>query len=164
MSSGIEEFFNDIFRALEHTRATSNLPGSLFSGLGIVIDNQDPDSNLRVKVRYPNGQESDWVPYAAPFYGFYPDRPPIGTTVLISYVNGDPTRPVYTGVLVNALNPNQGSEGATTLVAGRTKLAIGDDNVSIDGKQVVTVDGKDTRNDTIDRKGWGNYPPPVIEL
>ncbi|MDR1042012.1 MAG: phage baseplate assembly protein V, partial [Deltaproteobacteria bacterium] len=93
----------------------------------------------RYKILFPldvsgrgDGKASSWIRMAQPYVGMgYGQHFPLtpGTEVLISFVDGNPDRPVITGAvpnaetgnLVNASNPNQaviGSKGGGSLVFG----------------------------------------------
>ena len=69
---------------------------------GIVVDNNDPAQQGRIKVRVPSvlGEQEVWampcVPYAGAGVGFYAIPEP-DTGVWIDFEAGDPSFPVWTG-------------------------------------------------------------------
>ncbi len=79
----------------------------------LVIDNKDPESRGRVKVKFPfngsDGQpcESDWIhvagPYAGRNRGFY-FLPEIDDEVLVGFFQGDIDHPVVLGSLWNGVD------------------------------------------------------------
>jgi hypothetical protein len=102
-------------------------------------DTPETDGWGRYKILFPldvsgrgDGKASSWIRMAQPYVGMgYGQHFPLtpGTEVLISFVDGNPDRPVITGAvpnaetgnLVNASNPNQaalGSKGGGSLVFG----------------------------------------------
>ena len=93
-----------------------------YNGLyfGIVEDNVDPRRLNRLKVRTPVNSDAEtipteglpWAHYASPFggdkdIGFYA-VPTIGSQVVVSFIDGDPQRPVYGGTVWGA--PDEKSE------------------------------------------------------
>jgi hypothetical protein len=78
---------------------------------GLVEDNVDPRRLNRLKIRTPVNSDVEaaptealpWAPYASPFggdkdIGFYA-VPTIGSQVVVSFIDGDPIRPVYLGAV-----------------------------------------------------------------
>lgn len=69
---------------------------------GSVIDNEDPLTRGRMKIRVPQvlGEAEVWalpcVPYAGPDEGLY-TIPPNGAAVWIEFEAGDPSYPIWTG-------------------------------------------------------------------
>jgi hypothetical protein len=132
----------------------------------IVSDNQDPLGLGRVQAYEPaKGAKSstDWLFRILPMYGLTPPVPRVGDTVLIGYVDADPHKGVYWGLVVNAVNPPVGQANNLTVNIGTTLIAITPDgqidisgvtSVAINGKQVATLGAKDSRNDTLVEKGW----------
>jgi hypothetical protein len=159
----------------------ANLGSMAMPCLGIVSENEDPDGLCRIKVTLPNGQLTDWVPVVVSGYGIYFDPYPIGTTVLIVFASGEPTKPIATGILVNRLNPPQDGPGTrilatrvsvtsdqmeTTAATVENKVSgsistmaptvkhTGASSYQINSKEVVVLGGKDTDNDTINYRGY----------
>jgi uncharacterized protein involved in type VI secretion and phage assembly len=105
----------------------SSDPGFVMPGLvvGVVTDNNDPDSGGRVKVRYTgvNGQiESPWARVVT--LGAGPARgavfnPEVNDEVLVGFEHGDTRRPVVIGGLFSQQN---------TLPTGSTYVAEGQVN------------------------------------
>jgi uncharacterized protein involved in type VI secretion and phage assembly len=80
------------------------IPGSgasSASGLyrATVLNNQDPEQRGRIQVLVPaiTGQGSGWAAACQPVGGGKP--PPVGATVWVMFENGDPTYPVWLGVM-----------------------------------------------------------------
>lgn len=148
---------------------------------GIVSTTDDPLFLGRIQcLDASKGGKSatDWLYRILPFPSFSPPLPPVGTTVLMGFIDGDPHLGIYFGSLQNLTNPtlntgkdlviNVGSvsisvspDGSLT-ITGVTNLNIdvsnfsltGATSVTINGSQVATLGAKDTHNDTLVTKGW----------
>lgn len=85
--------------------------GKLFGVvIGVVTNNQDPDNQGRIKVKYPwlaDNEESHWARLAVPMAGkdrgffFLPD---VGDEVLLVFEQGDVSRPYILGALWNGVD------------------------------------------------------------
>jgi Type VI secretion system/phage-baseplate injector OB domain len=74
--------------------------------LGQVVDTNDPEKLGRIRVQFDFAEQvSDWVFRSIPIQGYDPRLPVIGQTATIFAVDGDLHNLVYTGVLMNELNP-----------------------------------------------------------
>jgi len=109
---------------------------------GIVVDNADPTSRGRIKVRIPAvlGDLEVWsmpcVPYAGASVGFY-SLPAANTGVWIEFEAGDPSFPVWTGCFwADGQLPDSG--GAAVKVWKTDKLTVrmddGDDEMLLKTK------------------------------
>ncbi len=98
-----------------------------------------PDSMGRYKVRFPwSARKSGYVrlqtPYSGTAEGFgFPLRH--DADLLISFVNGDPDRPVITGAVPNSVNPamvdnNHTKETRLVTASDRNWLMMSDDNAT----------------------------------
>lgn len=73
---------------------------------GVVVDNQDPLSKARLRVRVPQvlaGAEvwaDPCVPFAGPNLGFFA-LPEVDTGVWVEFEAGDPSHPIWTGCFWN---------------------------------------------------------------
>jgi phage protein D/phage baseplate assembly protein gpV len=91
--------------------------------IGIVTNTRDPDSQGRVKVRFPwlsDDEESAWARLVSPMAG--PDRgfqlvPEVDDEVVVVFERGDPNRPLVVGALWN----------------GKDKTPLGGDAIAGDG-------------------------------
>ncbi|MDH5232011.1 MAG: type VI secretion system tip protein VgrG [Gammaproteobacteria bacterium] len=84
-----------------------------YGALNTIVTNiSDPDNLMRIKVKFPwaNGNiESGWIRIALPVGKLdSPDsfnyRPNVDDEVLISFINGDPERPIAIGALFNGVD------------------------------------------------------------
>lgn len=68
---------------------------------GIVVDNVDPLSLMRLRVRVPKvlGDQEAWALPSVPVGGT--TIPPVGQNVWIAFESGDPSHPVWIGTLVS---------------------------------------------------------------
>lgn len=81
------------------------LPGVHGLQIGVVVSNEDPEGEHRVRVRLPlvgNEEDGIWARVASPDAGaergfFF--RPEIGDEVVIGFLDGDPRRAVLLGML-----------------------------------------------------------------
>jgi phage baseplate assembly protein V len=87
---------------------------------GIVTDNNDPDKQGKVRVKYPAFDEhmiSDWCrilqPYAGNGYGmfFVPEK---GDEVVVAFAHGDMRLPIILGGVYNGLDKPPSHRDATT--------------------------------------------------
>jgi hypothetical protein len=169
-----------LFQAIHEAQQVNQgrVPGIQY---GVVIDNQDPLGLGRVKcIDATKGGKTttDWLFRILPLPGFTPPLPSVGDTVLMGFIENDPHRGVYLGSLQNLVNPSLNTGQALTLkigdvivnidpsgavvIGGATGLQINSSNVefigassvTINGKEIVTLGGRDTRGDTINQKGW----------
>jgi uncharacterized protein involved in type VI secretion and phage assembly len=78
--------------------------------LGIVVDLEDPDGLGRIKVTFPmldNQTQSEWARIATPFASsaaglFF--QPEVDDEALVSFLDGDMTRPYIVGFLYSGQN------------------------------------------------------------
>jgi uncharacterized protein involved in type VI secretion and phage assembly len=119
---------------LEGRKAQSRVIGTVSA---VVTNNVDPEDRYRVKVTFPwldDSGESSWAQVATPLAGsdygaFF--LPEVGDTVVVSFLDGDPERPVIVGSVWNGDDkPPQ-------------KLEITKDDVSFE----VSNNNQDGKND-----------------
>ncbi len=125
--------------------------------MGLVTNNQDPDGQGRIKVKFPwlsNDQESNWARLAMPMAG--KDRglfllPEVGDEVLVMFEQGDVNHPYVIGALWNGSDtpPSQASQavnssGAVEQRIFKTRaghLVIFDDSDNSPGIQIIDKTG-----------------------
>ena len=105
------EWFTDEFEIPDH-KAGGTIPGVIGLHTAIVTDNEDPDGEMRVRVKIPYLNPDDdgvWARIALADAGkergmFF--RPEVGDEVLIGFLYDDPRQPVILGMLhSSALTP-----------------------------------------------------------
>ena len=137
MSTPAPNFIQAILNLERQAQALGEFEGKVPAiALGTVTDTADPLGWHRVKASLPGG-ETDWL-WACYPPGLSLPIPPIGATVVIAFVGGNPHTGVVLGVLVNQRNPPAGDG-----------LAVLTQDASIADRQIATVGAKDTRNDTL---------------
>jgi Rhs element Vgr protein len=100
----------------EETGVTAPKAGALLPGInglqiGVVVSNEDPDGEHRVRVRMPMVSADDdgtWARVASPDAGeergfFF--RPEIGDEVVIGFLNDDPRQAIILGMLHSSAKP-----------------------------------------------------------
>lgn len=121
---------------------------------GVVEDNDDPDKEGRVKVRYPwldDATVSDWCrvmqPYAGKNFGavFVPEKQ---CEVLVAFTHGDMNEPVVIGGLYNGKDKPPTYHDGTKLDVKMIKTKAGhvfrmDDTEKARGVELKTVAGND---------------------
>jgi uncharacterized protein involved in type VI secretion and phage assembly len=119
---------------------------------GLVEDNDDPEKEGRVKIRFPwldDATVSEWCrvlqPYAGSDYGavFVPEKQ---TEVLVAFVHGDMAEPIVIGGLYNGADKPPTSHDGTTTDVKMIKTKAGhevrlDDSARARAVQVKTVGG-----------------------
>lgn len=151
------ELFDAILKAQENQGRVQGLQ------YAVVADTEDPLGIGRVQCYdvTKGGAITDWLIRIVPAYGISLPLPPKGATVLIGYMDGNPHQGVYFGTLTNLVNP-QGSPESIIINIGNTGIEIypgginitGVTSVSINGKQVATIDAVDDNGDLLTSKGW----------
>lgn len=127
--------------------------------IGIITNNQDPDSLGRVKVKFPkisDDNESDWIRIATLFTGaefgsFF--LPNVDDEVLVAFENGDINMPFVIGSLWNGQDTppetNEDGNNSKSLIKSRTGHMIqfddtdGEEKIEIidsTGKNLITID------------------------
>lgn len=92
-------------------KASALLPGVNGLQIGVVVSNEDPDGEHRVRVRMPlvnNEDDGAWARVAAldagDARGFF-FRPEIGDEVVLGFLNDDPRQAVILGMLHSSAKP-----------------------------------------------------------
>lgn len=130
---------------------------------GLVEDNDDPDKEGRVKVRFPwldDATVSEWCrvmqPYAGASFGavFVPEKQ---SEVLVAFVHGDMNEPVVIGGLYNGQDKPPTYHDGTTKDVKLIKTKAGhvvrlDDSAQARAVEVKTVGGHDIVLDDQNRK------------
>jgi uncharacterized protein involved in type VI secretion and phage assembly len=119
---------------------------------GTVVNNEDPTSRGRIKVRVPAvmGTAEIWalpcLPLAGPGMGVYL-IPEVGAGVWVEFEAGDPSYPIWSGgYWGDGQTPadNEGTNASATLKVIRSKEGL---MVTLnDQEQVITVSDKDGKN------------------
>ena len=92
-------------------KAAALLPGVNGLQIGVVVSNEDPDGEYRVRVRMPlvnNEEDGTWARVAAVDAGdgrgfFF--RPEVGDEVVLGFLNDDPRQAVIIGMLHSSAKP-----------------------------------------------------------
>jgi phage gp45-like len=123
----------------------SNTPDGRILGLslGVVANTDDPLGIQRLQV-YDNAKGgkylSDWLFRALPYTSYSPPVPKLGDLVVIGYINGDPHKGCYLGVVVNQKNKPVGSNDDLTVVLGSTTIKLNaSGDVSINGATNINI-------------------------
>ncbi len=93
------------------TRAMGLLPAVNGLQIGVVVSNEDPDGEFRLRVKMPlvdNDDEGTWARVASLDAGDTRGwfiRPEIGDEVLLGFLDDDPRRPVVLGMLNSSAKP-----------------------------------------------------------
>lgn len=114
-------------------KAAALLPGVSGLQVGVVVGNEDPDGEHRVRVRMPlvsAGEDGTWARVASPDAGeergfFF--RPEVGDEVVLGFLNDDPRQAVILGMLHSSAKaaPLQGSDDNHEKVyQSRSKLKV----------------------------------------
>jgi uncharacterized protein involved in type VI secretion and phage assembly len=125
--------------------------------VGVVTNNQDPDGQGRVKVKFPwlsNEEESNWARVAAPMAG--KDRgayflPEVEDEVLIAFEHGDAHSPYVLGSLWNGKDapPAKNDDGKNNLRVIKSRsghtIKLNDE----DGKETIEIAGKDGKDSIV---------------
>jgi Rhs element Vgr protein len=96
---------------ISQAKASALLPGVSGLQIGVVVSNEDPDKEHRVRVRMPllnNDEDGTWARVAALDAGnergfFF--RPEVGDEVILGFINDDPRRAVLLGMLHSSAKP-----------------------------------------------------------
>lgn len=160
----------------------ANTESSGLSGLqyGIVASTDDPLNLQRVQVydQAKGGQyKSDWLMRGLPFGNFSPPMPAAGELVVFGYIDDNPHKGCYLGLIVNNQNKPVGPDSDLTLLLGGTRIAVKLDGTvvieaqgkvsitapeiafstqlaTIGGKDIATVGAVDSAGHTLVQRGW----------
>jgi phage baseplate assembly protein V len=130
---------------------------------GLIDDNQDPEHEGRVKVRFPwldDATVSEWCrvvqPYAGDGYGatFVPE---LGTEVLVAFVHGDMNEPVVIGGVYNGKDKPPAYRDGTRQDVKMLKTKAGhvvrlDDSAEARAIEIKTAGGHTLRLDDQEKK------------
>lgn len=130
---------------------------------GLIDDNQDPEHEGRVKVRFPwldDATVSEWCrvvqPYAGDGYGatFVPE---LGTEVLVAFVHGDMNEPVVIGGVYNGKDKPPAYRDGTRQDVKMLKTKAGhavrlDDSAEARAVEIKTAGGHTLRLDDQEKK------------
>jgi uncharacterized protein involved in type VI secretion and phage assembly len=125
--------------------ASALLPGVNGLQIGVVVSNEDPDGEHRVRVKMPlvnNSEEGTWARVAAVDAGkergfFF--RPEVGDEVVLGFLNDDPRQALILGMLHSSAKaaPLKGSdENPQKLYQSRSKMKLSFD----DEKKVMRLE------------------------
>jgi uncharacterized protein involved in type VI secretion and phage assembly len=117
---------------------------------GIVTDVDDPDNRGRIKVTVPSvlgDNESQWADPAFPYGGGsgfgWVAVPPVDSAVLIEFIEGDPSAPLWTGAFwrpADTVPPEYTGQPTKVLKTERGHRLVFDDT---DGEEKVTLHSAD---------------------
>lgn len=136
-------------RTIAAPKAGGLLPGTTGLHTGIVTDNEDPDGELKVRVKFPFINEEDdgvWARMAlidaGKERGFF-FRPEIGDEVLVGFFYDDPRQPVILGMLhssalASPISPSNDNHEKGYTSREKIKMIFNDDKKSI---QIETPGG-----------------------
>lgn len=134
------DFLTDL---ANHQRQMSRLSETLgrdFSTLfGIVTDREDPEGRGRIKVALPSkgGRfQTDWLDRSVTTDYFSPPVPAVGTTVEVTFRDGDPHKGVYSGVIQNDINPATAPDNFD-LSVGNVRLKITPDTLTLHTAEAI---------------------------
>ena len=65
--------------------------------LGVVADNNDPQQSGRVQIRFPWLGSTAWAAVASPAGSTTTGKIQTGSTVVVAFERGDPSRPIVLG-------------------------------------------------------------------
>lgn len=145
------DFFADIIKA--------NQPSGTIQGisLGIVADTNDPLKLQRIQCMdmTKGGQTlTDWLFRLLPYTQYSPPVPKPNDVVVIGYIDGNPHKGCYLGVVVNKANKPVGEDSDLTIVIGDATIrlkatgeltAIGLKSAKIEAKEDVSVKAKNIK-------------------
>jgi phage baseplate assembly protein V len=137
--------------------------------IGIVVANDDPRGEGRVRLRFPwfsEDMESDWVrvaqPYAGGGFGFY-WVPEVETEVIVSFVQGDIRFPIVIGSLYNGQDKPAVARNGRDPKVIRTKAGhriLIEDQAGQEKIEIVDAEGNsitiETTTNTITISALGN--------
>lgn len=160
------DFFDHLLAAKQTSEQLQGLVG-VYHGtlLGVVTDTADPLKLGRVRVAFPSKgarSESDWLLKGTPCYGLSLPLPSVGDTVEVSFINGDPHKGIYRGLIHNQVNPYGPSDRLTFKLGPLTMTLAPDGSVAfsgvssftLNGKEVTVLGAKDNTGDTLITKGY----------
>lgn len=124
------DLFADLVRA--------NMPTGTIDGIsfGLVANVTDPLKLQRLQVydMTKGGQHtSDWLFRLLPYTSYSPPVPQLNDLVVVGYIDGNPHKGCYLGVVVNNKNKPVGSDSDLTLILGNAKIEL-----LIDGTMIAT--------------------------
>jgi uncharacterized protein involved in type VI secretion and phage assembly len=125
--------------------------------VGVVTNNQDPDGQGRVKVKFPwlsNEDESNWARVAAPMAGkergayFLPE---VEDEVLVAFEHGDAHSPYVLGSLWNGKDapPAKNDDGKNNLRVIKSRSGHTIKFNDEDGKETIEIAGKDGKDSIV---------------
>lgn len=170
----MDNIFESIMRSEVGHQTLSQIQGrNLSLTLGVITDVADPDKLNRVRVLLPSEGGKSITPWYYRMVTMTRLAMPIdlvGRTAVCGYINGDPHEGIVLGIMVNALTTmNQDEEEllyrlgtssisvkdkSIVLSTGNVKLEMTENDITINGKSVLTIGSKDTRNDLTVERGW----------
>lgn len=122
--------------------------------VGVVTNNQDPESMGRVKVKFPwlsDADESNWARVASPMAGggrgFY-FLPEVEDEVLVAFEHGDVRFPYVVGSLWNgkAAPPEKNDDGKNNVRVIRSRSGHVVRLTDEDGKEMIEIVDKSEKN------------------
>lgn len=138
---------SNIFEALAAAQSSSQFAQDLMGrslGLqfGIVTNTDDPLKIRRIKctIESKGGlTETDWLMALKVIPNYDPPIPPIGSSVILGFIDGNPHDGVYLGSTINQTNTQD--DGQADPVADSTLTIPGDEKETIGGNSTHTIEG-----------------------
>lgn len=184
---GIEPL-ESIVPAMSAPRASALLPAIAGLQIGIVVSNEDPDGEDRVRVKMPlidTDDEGAWARVACLDAGdergtFF--RPEVGDEVVLGFLNDDPRAPVILGMLHSSAKPApiRGSDDnneKTIQTRSKMKWLIDDDKVEMsfetpagnrlllsEAEQTIVLEDQHGNRLVLDQSGIAFSSTGVIKL
>ncbi|AUT00886.1 hypothetical protein CLI64_11025 [Nostoc sp. CENA543] len=145
--------FDLLLQAQRATQIALDQQGRVpYPTLGVVVSNQDPEGQRRIKVVTASNPlvQSDWIRRLVPYRQYDPPLPQVGQTVLILYADGLETNAYYLQI-VNDTNPpldksDAIDDHASVIDGDRTASIKGDDTTTVDGSSTLEVSNDITNN------------------
>ena len=144
----IDLLFSDLHQARQSAPAALDNAGRTNAPIiAVVTANADPENRRRIKVSDPAapGLDTDWLRRLTDSPFVDPPLPPIGSTVLVMFVDGDPTNGWYLSC-TNDTNPPQSKGNAIAdfwaVVKGEaTERTDKDRTINVGGSLRLQTDG-----------------------
>ncbi|MEA5603716.1 phage baseplate assembly protein V [Nostoc sp. UHCC 0252] len=143
---------NPIFEILNQSRlanqiALDNVGRMPYPSLAVVTQNKDDQNKRRIKVAFPSSPnlESDWIRRLDIAPGVDANLPPIGSTVIVFFVDGLESNGYYLPI-INDTNPPKDKQDIandyySTIPGNRTVEVGGDDSLKVESSMNIEAGG-----------------------
>lgn len=170
----LDNIFNVLMATESSAQTISQLQGrNLSLTLGQIVSVNDPEGFNRIQVFLASEGGKSLSPWYYRMLALSRLSMPLdltGATAVCGYIDGDPHEGIVLGLLVNGLTKmNQSEEellyqlgssfvsikdGAIALSTGNVTLTLSDNDITINGKSILTLGAKDSNGHTAIEKGW----------